>query len=125
MATQTTQVIPPVQLPPGVVPTPQAGTSKDVLALAKKQAVNPLLPTGTAITPIPQQIQTGETLATPGVSTTVPTAVAPTATATQAAAVTPTADVITGVVIPAGVTIYGQITAFTISAGAVLAYHAA
>ena len=41
------------------------------------------------------------------------------------AAVTPTADVITGVVIPAGVTIYGQITAFTISAGAVLAYHAA
>ena len=41
------------------------------------------------------------------------------------AAVTPTADVITGVVIPAGVTIYGQISAFTISAGAVLAYHAA
>ena len=40
-------------------------------------------------------------------------------------AVTPTADVITGVVIPAGVTIYGQISAFTISAGAVLAYHAA
>ena len=91
MATPTTQAIPPVQLPPGVVPTPQAGTSKDILALAKKQAVNPLLPTGTAITPIPQQIQTGETLATPGVSTTVPTAVAPTATATQAAAVTPTA----------------------------------
>lgn len=40
------------------------------------------------------------------------------------AAVTPDADAITGVVIPAGVTIYGQISAFTISAGAVLAYHA-
>ena len=41
------------------------------------------------------------------------------------AAVTPTADPITGVTFPAGVTIYGQITAFTISSGKVLAYHAA
>ena len=37
MVTPTTQVIPPVQLPPGVVPTPQAGTSKDTLALAKNK----------------------------------------------------------------------------------------
>ena len=27
--TVTTQVIPPVQLPPGVVPSPQSGTSQD------------------------------------------------------------------------------------------------
>ena len=37
----TTQVVPPVQLPPGVVPNPQSGTSQDVLNLAKKQAVDP------------------------------------------------------------------------------------
>ena len=30
-----------------------------------------------------------------------------------------------GVLVPAGVTIYGQITAFQLSSGAVLAYHAA
>ena len=40
-------------------------------------------------------------------------------------ALSPAADAITGVVIPAGVTIYGQISAFTLSDGAVLAYHAA
>ena len=93
MATPTTQVIPPVQLPPGVVPTPQAGTSKDVLALAKKQAVTPLLPTGTAVTPVAQQVGTGETLATPGVATTAPTAAVPTATAGQAVAATAPAAV--------------------------------
>ena len=40
-------------------------------------------------------------------------------------ALDPAADAITGVVIPAGVTIYGQISAFTLSDGAVHAYHAA
>ena len=84
-----TQVIPPVQLPPGVVATPQSGVSKDTLALAKKQAVNPLLPKGTAIAPVAQNVQTNELLATPGVSTTAPTAVAPTAVAGQATAATP------------------------------------
>ena len=88
MVTPTTQAIPPVQLPPGVVPTPQAGTSKDVLALAKKQAVKPLLPTDTAVTPVPQQVGVGETLATPGVATTAPTAAVPTATAGQATTAT-------------------------------------
>ena len=34
-------------------------------------------------------------------------------------------DAMTGVSFPAGITIYGQISAFTISAGKVLAYHAA
>ena len=84
-----TTAIPAVQLPPGVVPTPQSGTSKDTVDLTKKQVVQPLLPTGTAITPVPQNVQTGETLATPGVSTTVPTAAVPTATATQATTVAP------------------------------------
>ena len=84
----TTQVIPPVQLPPGVVPTPQAGTSKDVLALAKRQAVTPVLPTGTATTPVAQQVGVGETLATPGISTTAPAAAVPTAVAGQATAAT-------------------------------------
>ena len=88
-----TTAIPAVQLPPGVVPTPQSGTSKDVVDLAKKQVVQPLLPTGTAITPVPQNVQTGETLATPGVSTTVPTAAVPTATATQATVATPSTAV--------------------------------
>ena len=41
------------------------------------------------------------------------------------AAVSPAADAITGHTFPAGVTIYGQITAFTITSGKVLAYHAA
>ena len=87
-----TTVIPTVQLPPGAVPKPQSGTSKDVLELAKKQVVQPLLPTGGAITPVAQQVQTDEVLATPGVSTTVPTAATPTATTTQATApTTPTA----------------------------------
>jgi hypothetical protein len=86
---EETQVIPPVQLPPGVVPTPQSGTSKDALELAKQQAVDPKLPTGTAISPIAQNVQTGETLATPGVSTTAPTAMTPTAIAYGATATTP------------------------------------
>ena len=82
-------VIPQVQLPTGVVPTPQSGTSKDVLALLKKQAVDPKLAKGTATTPIAQQVRTDEILTTPGVSTTVPTATAPTAVAGQAVAATP------------------------------------
>ena len=86
---EETQVIPPVQLPPGVVPTPQSGTSKDALELAKQQAVDPKLPKGTAISPIAQNVQTGETLATPGVSTTAPTAMTPTAIAYGATATTP------------------------------------
>ena len=36
-----------------------------------------------------------------------------------------TGDAMTSVTIPAGVTIYGQITAFTLSSGKVLAYKAA
>ena len=86
-----TTVIPQVQLPTGVVPTPQSGTSKDVLALTKKQVVDPKLAKGTQLVPQAQQVQTDEALTTPGVSTTVPTAVAPTATAGQATAATPTA----------------------------------
>ena len=86
----TTQVIPPVQLPPGVVPTPQAGTSQDVLNLAKQQAVDPRLPQGTAINPVAQNVQTNEMLATPGVSTATPTAMTPSATAFGATATTPT-----------------------------------
>ena len=89
----TAQAIPPVQLPPGVVPTPQSGTSKDTLALAKKQAVNPLLPQGTAISPVAQQVQTNELLGTPGVSTTAPVATVPTATAYGATAATPSTAV--------------------------------
>ena len=81
--------IPAVQLPTGAVPQPQSGTSKDTLALLKKQAVDPKLAKGTSITPVVQNVQTGETLATPGVSTTVPTATAPTAVAGQAVAATP------------------------------------
>ena len=89
---EETQVIPPVQLPPGVVPTPQSGTSRDTLALAKQQAVDPNLPVGTAINPVAQNVGTGEMLATPGVSTTAPTSAVPTATATQATAMTPVAS---------------------------------
>ena len=44
-------VIPKVQLPTGVVPTPQSGTSKDTLNLVKKQAVDPKLAKGQAGTP--------------------------------------------------------------------------
>jgi len=102
MATKTTtttptpQVIPPVQLPVGAVPNPQSGTSKDILNLTKKQAVDPKLAKGTAITPVAQQVQTNELLGTPGVSATPPTAMAPTAMAGQATATTPsTAQTIT------------------------------
>jgi len=77
-------VIPAVQLPVGVVPTPQSGTSKDTLNLVKQQAVNPKLAKGTAITPVAQNVNANELLATSGVSATAPTAATPTATATQA-----------------------------------------
>jgi hypothetical protein len=87
-----TTAIPAVQLPVGVVPNPQSGTSKDTLDLIKKQAANPLLPQGTAITPVVQNTNANELLATSGVSATTPTAAVPTATATQATATTPVAS---------------------------------
>ena len=84
-------VIPQVQLPVGVVPRPQSGTSQDTLDLVKKQAVNPKLATGTAITPQVQNVNQNELLATPGLPTTMPTATAPAATAGTATATTPAA----------------------------------
>jgi len=84
--------IPPVQLPPGVVPSPQSGTSQDTLNLVKQQAVNPYLPQGTAITPVAQNVNQNELLNTQGVSTTAPTAAVPTATAYGATATTPAAS---------------------------------
>ena len=86
-----TTAIPAVSLPVGAVPTPQSGTSKDILNLIKKQAVDPKLAKGTAITPVAQNVQADELLATPGVSTTAPTAATPTAVAGQAVAATPSA----------------------------------
>tara|TARA_R100001460_G_scaffold100528_1_gene144212 strand:+ start:531 stop:1922 length:1392 start_codon:yes stop_codon:yes gene_type:complete len=82
-------VIPQVQLPVGVVPQPQSGTSQDTLDLIKKQAVNPKLATGTAITPQVQNVNQNELLATPGLPTAMPTATAPAATAGTATATTP------------------------------------
>ena len=82
-------VIPQVQLPVGVVPQPQSGTSQDTLDLVKQQAVNPKLATGTAITPQVQNVNQNELLATPGLPTTMPTATAPAATAGTATATTP------------------------------------
>jgi len=84
--------IPAVQLPVGVVPNPQSGTSKDTLNLIKKQTVNPQLATGASITPQIQNVNANELLATSGVAATAPTATAPTATAGQAIATTPTAS---------------------------------
>ena len=84
-----TAVIPQVQLPTGVVPSPQSGTSKDTLDLIKKQAVDPKLAQGTAIVPTAQNVKADELLATSGVSATAPTAIAPTATAGQATTTTP------------------------------------
>ena len=49
--TPPTQQIPPVELPVGVVPNPQSGTSQDTLNLARQQVVNPALPQGAVITP--------------------------------------------------------------------------
>ena len=90
--TGTAQVVPAVQLPTGVVPNPQSGTSKDTLNLVKQQAVNPKLAKGTAITPVAQNVQSNELLATSGVSATAPTAATPMATATQALAPMPVAS---------------------------------
>jgi len=87
-----TTAIPAVQLPTGVVPSPQSGTSQDVLDLAKKQAANPALPQGTAINPMAQNVNANELLATSGVSATAPTATTPTATAYGATTTTPTAS---------------------------------
>ena len=85
-----TAVVPQVQLPTGVVPNPQSGTSKDTLDLVKKQAVDPKLAQGTAIVPTAQNVNANELLATSGVSATTPTATVPTATAYGATATTPT-----------------------------------
>ena len=82
-------VVPQVQLPVGVVPGPQSGTSQDTLDLVKQQAVNPKLATGTAITPQVQNVNQNELLATPGLPTAMPTATAPAATAGTATATTP------------------------------------
>ncbi len=84
-------VIPQVQLPVGVVPQPQSGTSQDTLDLVKQQAVNPKLATGTAITPQVQNVNQNELLATPGLPTAMPTATAPAATAGTATATAPAA----------------------------------
>ena len=84
-----TTAIPAVQLPVGAVPTPQSGTSKDILELVKKQAANPKLAKGTEITPITQNVNANELLATSGVSATTPTAAIPTATAGQATTTAP------------------------------------
>jgi len=85
-----TAVVPQVQLPTGVVPNPQSGTSKDTLDLVKKQAVDPKLAQGTAIVPTAQNVNANELLATSGVSATTPTATVPTATAYGTTATTPT-----------------------------------
>ena len=82
-------VVPQVQLPTGVVPNPQSGTSKDTLDLVKKQAVDPKLAQGTAIVPTAQNVNANELLATSGVSATAPTATIPTATAGTATATAP------------------------------------
>ena len=84
-----TAIVPQVQLPTGVVPNPQSGTSKDTLDLVKKQAVDPKLAQGTAIMPTAQNVNANELLATSGVSATTPTATIPTATAGTATATTP------------------------------------
>ena len=84
-----TTAIPAVQLPVGAVPTPQSGTSKDILELVKKQAANPKLAKGTEITPITQNVNANELLATSGVSATTPTAAIPTGTAGQATTTAP------------------------------------
>jgi len=55
-----TQSVPAAQLPVGVVPSPQAGTSQDTLDLVKKQTVNPLLPQSAVMVPSLQQAQTDE-----------------------------------------------------------------
>ena len=86
--------LPVVQLPTGVTPQPQSGTSQDTLKKMKESVVSPSLATGTQITPQLQQVQTPELMTTGGVATTVPTAVVPTAptapVTTVATAPTPT-----------------------------------
>ena len=85
---QTTQV-PAVQLPVGVVPNPQAGTSKDVLDLVKKSVRDPKLAVGAQIDPAMQTASPAEYMTTPGVSTTSPTVTTPTSGITQATTTTP------------------------------------
>ena len=86
--TQTTQV-PAVQLPVGVVPNPQAGTSKDVLDLVKQSVRDPRLATRAQITPTMQTANTAELMSNQGVATTAPTITTPTSAITQATATTP------------------------------------
>ncbi len=85
-----TQKIPAVQLPPGAVPQPQSGASKDTLDKIKQSVFTPALPIGSQIKPQMQvAAPTYEKMTTPGVSTTSPTAVVPTSTAQQATTTTP------------------------------------
>ena len=87
--TQQTTQIPAVQLPVGVVPNPQAGTSKDVLDLVKQSVRDPRLATGAQITPTMQTANTAELMSNQGVATTAPTITTPTSAITQATATTP------------------------------------
>ena len=82
-----TQEIPAVQLPVGVVPNPQSGTSKDTLDLMKQSVQTPQLPVGAQQKPVFQTEQANEILGTQGVSTTVGTV--PTMTAAQGTVTAP------------------------------------
>jgi hypothetical protein len=87
--TQQTTQIPAVQLPVGVVPNPQAGTSKDVLDLVKQSVRDPRLATGAQINPVFQTANTPELMSNQGVATTAPTITTPTSGITQATTTTP------------------------------------
>ena len=118
-----TAVIPAVQLPTGAVPNPQSGTSQDTLNLVKKQAVDPKLAKGTAITPVAQNVQTNELLGTQGVSTTAAQTIA--TPAQQAAAqytatalgTAPTMTAATGTVSAPMTAQQGQVTSDATVAG--------
>jgi len=97
-------------LPAGAVAPTQSGQtgSKAAVNLIESLLNQPSLPVGTTITPTPQQVQTGELMATPGVTgavtaatPTVPTvpvatATAPTPTTAVSVPTTPTAPAYTG-----------------------------
>ena len=51
-----TTAIPAVQLPVGVVPSPQAGASKDTLELIKQSVKDPKLATGSQLNPVLQNL---------------------------------------------------------------------
>jgi len=69
------------------IPETKTDTSALTQATTAAQMVQPTLPSGTAITPQLQQVQTGEIQTTPGLTAPAPTAAAPTVTAPT---VTPT-----------------------------------